>query len=113
VLLQEQKLSGVKEKRYVTVWRTSLSNPYSSHVEIMSRINCRMAGTESFLFQFTIENMKLKIQRTIILPILSCCGETWSLTLRMEQRLRFNENRMLRKIFGLERDEINRERRRL
>jgi hypothetical protein len=31
----------------------------------------------------------------------------------MEQRLRFFENRMLRKIFGLERDEINRERRRL
>jgi len=30
----------------------------------------------------------------------------------MEQRLRFFENRMLRKIFGLERDEINRERRR-
>jgi len=32
--------------------------------------------------------------------------------MRMEQRLRFFENRMLRKIFGLERDEINRERRR-
>jgi len=31
----------------------------------------------------------------------------------MEQRLRFFENRMLRMIFGLERDEINRERRRL
>jgi hypothetical protein len=31
----------------------------------------------------------------------------------MEQRLRFFENRMLGKIFGLERDEVNRERRRL
>jgi hypothetical protein len=31
----------------------------------------------------------------------------------MEQRLRFFENRMLRKIFGPERDEVNRERRRL
>jgi hypothetical protein len=29
----------------------------------------------------------------------------------MEQTLRFFENRMLRKIFGPERDEINRERR--
>jgi len=28
----------------------------------------------------------------------------------MEQRLRFFENRMLRKIFGAERDELNRER---
>jgi len=31
----------------------------------------------------------------------------------MEQRLRFFENRMLRKIFGLEMDEINGERRKL
>jgi hypothetical protein len=31
----------------------------------------------------------------------------------MEQRLRFSENRMLRKMFGPERDEVNRERRRL
>ena len=29
----------------------------------------------------------------------------------MEQRLRFFENRMLRKIFGAEREEVNRERR--
>jgi hypothetical protein len=31
----------------------------------------------------------------------------------MEQRLRFFKNTMLRKIFGAERDEVNRERRRL
>jgi len=31
----------------------------------------------------------------------------------MEQRLRFFENRMFRKIYGPESDEINRERRRL
>jgi hypothetical protein len=31
----------------------------------------------------------------------------------MEQRLRFFENRMLRKIFGPERDTVNREGRRL
>jgi len=33
--------------------------------------------------------------------------------MRMEQRLRFFEKRMLRNIFGPERDEVNRERRRL
>jgi len=57
--------------------------------------------------------MKIKIQRTIILPVLLFCCETWSLTLRMEQRLRFFVNRMLRIIFGAERNEVNRERRRL
>jgi len=31
----------------------------------------------------------------------------------MEQRLRFVENRMLRRIFGAEREEVNRDRRRL
>jgi hypothetical protein len=32
--------------------------------------------------------------------------ETWSLTLREEHRLRAFENRVLRKIFGPKRDEI-------
>jgi hypothetical protein len=57
--------------------------------------------------------MKIKIKRTIILPVLLFCCETWSLTLRKEQRLRFSENRMLRNMFRSERDEVNRERKRL
>jgi hypothetical protein len=32
--------------------------------------------------------------------------ETWPLTLREEHRLRAFENRMLRRIFGLKRDEV-------
>jgi hypothetical protein len=32
--------------------------------------------------------------------------ETWSLTLRKENRLRVFENRVLRRIFGLKRDEV-------
>jgi hypothetical protein len=32
--------------------------------------------------------------------------ETWSLTLRKEYRLRVFENRVLRRIFGLKRDEV-------
>jgi hypothetical protein len=33
-------------------------------------------------------------------------GETWSLTLREENRLGVFENRVLRKIFGPKRDEV-------
>jgi len=33
-------------------------------------------------------------------------GEKWSLTLREECRLRVSENRVLRRIFGLKRDEV-------
>jgi hypothetical protein len=39
--------------------------------------------------------------------------ETWSLTLREEQRLRMFENRVLRRIFGPKRDEVTGERRKL
>jgi hypothetical protein len=39
--------------------------------------------------------------------------ETWSVTLRKEQRLRVFENRVLRRIFGLKRDEATGEWRRL
>jgi hypothetical protein len=39
--------------------------------------------------------------------------ETWSLTLREEQRLRVSENRVLRGIFGPKRDEVTGEWRRL
>jgi hypothetical protein len=40
-------------------------------------------------------------------------GETWSLTLREEHRLRVFENRVLRRIFGQKRDEMIRGRRKL
>jgi hypothetical protein len=39
--------------------------------------------------------------------------ETWSLTLREEYRLRVFENRVLRRIFGLKRDEVTGEWRKL
>ena len=40
------------------------------------------------------KNLKIKIYRTIILPVFYECG-TWSLTLREELRLRVYENRVL------------------
>jgi hypothetical protein len=44
--------------------------------------------------------LKIKIYRTIILPVVLYGCETWSLTLREERRLRVFENRVLRRIFG-------------
>jgi PAS domain-containing protein len=40
------------------------------------------------------------------MPLVIYCHETWSLTLREEQGLRVFENRVLRRIFGLKRDEV-------
>jgi hypothetical protein len=45
-------------------------------------------------------NVKIKIYKTIILPVVLYGCETWSLTLREEHRLRVFENRVLRRIFG-------------
>jgi len=59
------------------------------------------------------KNLKIKIYGTIILPVVSCGCETWSLTLREERRLRVFENRVLRRIFGPRRDEVTREWRKL
>jgi len=58
------------------------------------------------------KNLKIKIYRTIILPVLCGC-ETWSLTLREERRLRVLENRLLRRIFQPKRDEVTRDWRKL
>jgi hypothetical protein len=49
--------------------------------------------------------MKIKIYRTIILPVVYGC-KTWSLTLREELRLRVFDNKVLRRIFGSKRDDV-------
>jgi len=59
------------------------------------------------------KNLKIKIYRSIILPMVLNWCETWSLTLREERRLRVFENRVLRKVFGPERDEVTGEWRKL
>ena len=51
------------------------------------------------------KHLKIKIYRTIILPVVLYGCETWSLTLRQERRLRVFENRVLRRVFGPKRDE--------
>jgi hypothetical protein len=55
---------------------------------------------------FSKKNLKIRIYKTIILPVVLYGCETWSLTLREEHRLRMFENRVLRRIFGPKRDEV-------
>jgi hypothetical protein len=62
---------------------------------------------------FTSRNVKVKIYKTIILPVVLYGCETWSLTLREERRLRMFENRVLRRIFGPKRDKVMEEWRKL
>ncbi|KAJ4434150.1 hypothetical protein ANN_16470 [Periplaneta americana] len=59
------------------------------------------------------KNLKVRIYKTVILPVVLYGCETLILTLREEQRLRVLENKILRKIFGAKRDEVTGEWRKL
>jgi hypothetical protein len=51
-------------------------------------------------------NIKVKIYKTISLPVVLYGPETWSLTLGEEHRLRIFDNRVLRRIFESRRGEV-------
>jgi hypothetical protein len=59
------------------------------------------------------QNTKIRVYRTVVLPVVLYGCETWSLTLREEHRLRVFENRVLTRIFGPKREEATGEWRRL
>jgi hypothetical protein len=50
--------------------------------------------------------VKVRIYKTIILPVVLYGSETWSLTLKEEHNLRVLEDRALRGIFGSKRDGV-------
>jgi hypothetical protein len=50
--------------------------------------------------------VKVKIYKTIILPVVLYGCETWSLILREVHKLRVFENRVLRRKFGPKRDGV-------
>jgi hypothetical protein len=81
--------------------------------EIKSRLNSGNASYHSvqslLSFRLLSRNVKVKIHKTIILPVVLYGCETWSLLLR----LKVCENRVLRRIFGSKRDEVTGEWRKL
>jgi len=60
-----------------------------------------------------IQNVKIKIYKITISPLVLYGSETWSLTLKEERRLRVFWSRVLRRIFGLKKDEVTWEWRKL
>jgi hypothetical protein len=60
---------------------------------------------KSFFLRSLIKNLKIKIYKTVIFPVVLYGYETWSLTLGEGHKLRVFENRVLRKIFGPKREE--------
>lgn len=55
--------------------------------------------------RFISRNIKLKIYKTMIVPVVAYGCEYWSLPVKKEHRLKESENRMIRKMFGPKMDE--------
>ena len=73
----------------------------------MSSGNACYHSVQNLLFSTLLsKNIKINICGSIILSIVLYGCETWSLTLRNGRRLRVFENRVLRRIFGIKRDEV-------
>jgi len=103
----------VEEFKY---FGTTLTNQNSIQEEIQSRLKsgnaCYHSVQNIFPSSLLSKNLKIKIYRTKILPVLYGC-QNWSLTLREERRLRMFEYRVLRRIFWPKRDEVTEEWRKL
>jgi hypothetical protein len=89
---------------------STLTDQNCIHEEIRSRRNsgntCYHAVQNLLSSRLLSRNVKIKIYRTIILPLVLYGCESLSLTSREERRLRVFENRVLRRIFGPKRDEV-------
>jgi hypothetical protein len=92
---------------------TTLTNQNSNREEIKSTSKPGIAYYHSvqnvFSSSLISKNLKVKVCRTIILPVVLYGCETWSLTLREERGLRVFERRILRP----KRDEVTGEWRKL
>jgi hypothetical protein len=104
----------VEEFKYLG---TTITNRNSIHEEIKSRLKsgnaCYHSVQNLFSSGLLSKNTKIRVYRTVVLPVVLYGCDTWSLTLREERRLRVFENRVLRRIFGSKRDEVTGEWRRL
>jgi hypothetical protein len=96
ILLEASRDVGVETNEQKTKYVIMSPRPKSGQNQ-----NIKIAN-ESFE---NVGKLKMKIYKTVILPVVLHGCETWSLTLRQEHRLRISENRVLRKIFGPKREE--------
>ena len=100
-------LERVEEFKYL---ETTVTNQNSIQEEIKSRLKsgnaCYHSVQNRLSSSLLSKHLKIKIYRTIILPVVLYACETRSLTLREGPRLRVFENRVLRRICGPKRDDV-------
>jgi hypothetical protein len=89
---------------------TTVTNQNFIQEEIKRRLNsghaCYHSVQNLLSSRLLSKNVKVRIYKTIILPVVLYGCETWPLTVREEHKLRVVENRVLRRIFGPKRDRV-------
>jgi len=68
---------------------------------LMSGNVCSQSVNYLLSFSFLSKNIKIKVYRTIILPIVLYECETWSLKLSEERRMGVSENKVMGKYLSL------------
>jgi len=97
--IDNSSIERVEEFKYLV---TTLTNQNSIQEEIKSSLKLGIFCLPIF-YQ---KNLRIKIYRNLILPVVLYGCETWSLTLGEERRLRVFGNRVLRRVFGPKRGEV-------
>ena len=106
----DSSFERMEEFKYLV---TTLTNQHIIQEEIKSKLKsgtaCCLSVQNLLSSSLLSKNLKFRIYRTIILPVVLYGCETWSRALREEHRLRVFENRVLRRIFGPKKDEVTEE----
>jgi hypothetical protein len=89
---------------------TTVTNQNLIQEEVKRRLNsgnaCYHSVQNLLSSRLLSENVKVRIYKTINLPVVLYRCETWSLTVREEHKARVFENRVLRRIFGPKMDGV-------
>jgi hypothetical protein len=83
IKIDNSSFEMVKMFRYF--WNNLKKSKFSSgrNGEQIDVRECLLSfGAESFFFQFAIRNLKIKLYRSVMLPVLLYGCKTWSLTLK-------------------------------
>jgi hypothetical protein len=106
IKIDNKSFERVEQFKYLG---TTLTNRNFIQEEIKSRLMsgnaCYHSVQDLLSSSLLSKKTEIKINRSIILPVVLYGCETWSLTLREEHRVRVFENRVLR-IFGPKRDGV-------
>jgi hypothetical protein len=107
IKIENSSFKGVAKFKYLG---KTLTDQNCMQEKIKSRLNsgnaCYHSAQSLLSSRLLSRNVKAKIYKTIILPVVLYGCETWSFTLREEHKLRVFENKVLKTIFRPKRDEV-------